>query len=79
MVGGQDLFLRKFSNTDNVRYTRQFGTSTAEEAYGIAVLDASTLFIAGSTQGAFVGDNRGSWDAFASRLNGNGTVIWTDQ
>ena len=78
-VGGNDAFVRKYSSGDAHVWTRQWGTLVGEELYGIAVSPTTNLFVAGGTNGALVGANQGSSDAFLSRLNAQGIVEWTDQ
>jgi hypothetical protein len=45
--GCNDAFVRKYTPRGDVRWTRQFGGSGCDEAFGIAVRGSSELYIAG--------------------------------
>jgi hypothetical protein len=77
-LGGADAFVRKYSAADNQVFTRQFGTATADAAYGIGLFFGDAL-AAGTTFGALAGSNRGSGDAYLRRFDLSGNTLWTDQ
>ena len=59
-----DGFLRKYDSAGNEIWTRQFGTSARDSAAGVAV-DATGVYVAGSTGGALPGQSSGGdFDAF---------------
>ena len=78
-TGVDDSFIRKYSLTGTELWTRQFGTPSGEEAYGVAV-DSSGVYVAGATNGLLAGTERfGAFDAFLRKYDANGTVQWTRQ
>ncbi|MEM9657474.1 MAG: SBBP repeat-containing protein, partial [Planctomycetota bacterium] len=74
-----DALLAKYSADGQLEWTRQWGTS-AREAWGGMATDASgAVFAAGYTNGSLAGENAGSQDAFVTKLDADGTLIWTRQ
>ena len=68
-AGGLDAFVRKYDATGTEVWTRQFGTSTTDDARGISV-DASGIYVAGLTDGTLQGQtNTGSLDVFMVKLS----------
>lgn len=62
-----------------VQWVRQFGSATADYAYGIAA-DATGVYIAGQTTGALPGQtSTGSANAYLRKYSQSGTVLWTRQ
>ena len=52
-------------------WTRQFGTESADLASGVAVDGKGSVYLAGSTQGAFPGHaNLGGIDVFIAKVSG---------
>ena len=79
-LGGDDAFLRKYNSAGVEQWTRQFGTPTADEAYGVAVDSSGNVFVAGYTRGAFPGyTNLGGYDAFVRQYNSAGVEQRTRQ
>ena len=72
-AGGFDAFLRKYDSVGNVQWTRQFGTSGADVAKGIAV-NATSVYVAGDLQ-----NSAGGTDAFIRKYDSAGNVQWTRQ
>lgn len=61
-------------------WTRQFGTHGDDEAYGIAVTPTGNIYISGNTNGTLPGQtSSGNADAFVSKYDGAGNVVWTRQ
>lgn len=62
-----------------VEWTRQFGTSTSDQANAVAV-DASGVYVAGYTRGTLPGQtSAGSWDVFLRKYDAAGREVWTRQ
>ena len=70
-LGDYDGFAAKFNSSLDLQGTvKQFGTTGADLTYSIAVDDASNVYIAGSTAGAFTGNTRlGLLDGFVAKFN----------
>ena len=77
-AGDSDGFLRKYDFDGAQVWTRQFGTSESDEILSMAI-DASGLYLAGATTGSMAGQTTGSVDAFVSKYDFNGQVVWTRQ
>ena len=62
-----------------VDWTRQFGTSSFDVAYAVAV-DGSGVYVAGRTDGTLPGEmSAGGDDAFLRKYGAEGTEAWTRQ
>jgi len=77
--GDLDLFLIKYSPTGAVLWKRQPGTPTWDATSGIAIDDQGHLYLAGTTEGALVGTNKGGDDVFVIQLDTDGRFLWTRQ
>ena len=63
-----------------VGWTTQFGTTSPDDAYGIAVNSAGSLFVIGQTSGVLPGQtSAGMIDAFLRRYDPSGAEVWTRQ
>jgi hypothetical protein len=76
-AGAGDAFVRKYDASGNEVWTRQFGSTSFDEALGIAV-DASGVYVAGRTFGTLP-DSAGADDAFVRKYDVSGTELWTRQ
>jgi hypothetical protein len=74
--GGIDAFVRKYDLDGNEIWTRQFGTSSTDDAWGIAV-DVSGVYVAGTALGALPGQTNAG--AFVRKYAVTGNEIWTRQ
>ena len=78
-AGNADAFVRKYDSEGKELWTRQFGTSTFDQARGIAV-DASGVYVAGLTAGPMPGQtSAGAHDAFVRKYDASGKELWTRQ
>jgi hypothetical protein len=75
-----DVFVRKYSSTGSLLWTRQFGSSQTERPSDLAVGTAGQLYVAGSTLGALPGQTHveGS-DSFVRAYDTDGLELWTWQ
>jgi hypothetical protein len=78
-AGSSDAFIRSYDSSGNHRWTRQFGTSNADVAAGIATDGNGNVYATGSTTGALEGSNAGSSDAFIRSYDSSGNHRWTRQ
>jgi len=79
IAGGYDVFLAKYDASGTQLWTRQFGTSTSDQGYGVAVDGAGNAFVTGWTAGSLGGPNAGGWDVFLAKYDTSGTQLWTRQ
>lgn len=77
-AGAKDVFLRKYDANGNALWTRQFGSSNYDEAFGVAVDATGNAFIVGVACGALPGSAyAGGCDAFVRKYDPNGNALWT--
>jgi autotransporter-associated beta strand protein len=77
--GNTDAYVRRYDTNGKVIWTRQFGSSAADYANGVAA-DASGVYVAGSTFGTLPGQtNVGNYDAFLSKYDNAGNLLWIRQ
>ncbi len=62
-----------------VEWTRQLGTSSWDLSNDVAADALGNVFISGYTQGSLGGPNAGSADAFVSKYDSSGSLLWTRQ
>lgn len=78
-AGGEDAFLRKYAADGTVQWSRQIGTSGSDGSYGVSADSFGNVFMTGYTTGSLNGANAGGVDAFISKYNSTGTLLWTRQ
>ena len=78
-AGSNDAFLAKYDTSGTLQWTKQLGTSNADESYSVAVDDAGNAFISGYTEGSLGGPNVGRADAFLAKYDTSGVPQWTRQ
>ena len=78
-AGNVDAFVRKYDPAGNEVWTRQFGSSSFDQARGVAV-NASGVYVAGMTADALPGQtSAGANDAFLRKYDAGGKELWTRQ
>jgi PKD domain/RTX calcium-binding nonapeptide repeat (4 copies)/Beta-propeller repeat len=80
-AGSIDAFARKYDAAGNEIWTRQFGTGSFDQSFGIAASD-SAVYVGGViwNGNALPGqESAGSEDAFVRKYDSNGTEVWTRQ
>lgn len=75
-MGLDDAFVRKYDLNGNELWTRQFGTSTVDSAWGVSAM-ADAVYVVGYTgTDSNVGE---SADALVRKYDLNGNELWTRQ
>ena len=77
--GAWDAFAAKLNSSGNLIWNSFLGGSDSDEGHDIIVDDNGNVYIAGSswsTWGSRLQAYTGDGDAFASKLDGNGNLIW---
>lgn len=78
--GSYDAFVRKYDSSGNEQWTRQFGTSSGDGAYGVAFDSVGNVYVAGFTSGTLPGRTyTGEVDAFVRKYDSSGNQLWTRQ
>jgi len=78
-TGSSDAFISKFDTDGNLVWTKQLGTPSFDASTSVSVDGLGNIFISGSTLGDFDGTNAGSLDAFISKFDTDGVLVWTRQ
>ena len=78
-AGGDDVFLSKYNASGDLLWTRQFGTPEDDCGYDAATDGSGNVYITGMTKGSLQASNAGLRDAFLSKFNNSGNVLWTRQ
>jgi len=78
-AGLSDAFVRKLDPSGATLWTRQFGTSSDDQAFGVAVDGSGNVYVVGVTYGALEVANGGVGDAFVRKLDPSGATLWTQQ
>lgn len=66
---GDDAFIRKYDSSGNELWDYQFGTGSRDVAYSVAIDRSGSIYVAGSTEGAFPGQQYpGNTDAFLLKI-----------
>lgn len=77
--GGLDAFVRKYSPSGDVVWTRQFGTPGSDIARAVAAAPDGSFILAGTTLGRLGGPNSGGADAYVRKYDPDGNPVWTRQ
>ncbi|AFY82417.1 SBBP repeat-containing protein [Oscillatoria acuminata] len=78
-AGNHDAILTKYDTNGNLLWTRQLGTPEVDVAFGVATDSVGNVYITGQTAGALEGTNAGNDDAFVTKYDTNGDLLWTRQ
>ncbi len=69
VTGGSDVFIRKYHSDGSEVWTNQLGTPERDAVAGVVVDGAGSLYVVGSTEGAFAGKtSSGSYDTFVLKM-----------
>jgi hypothetical protein len=78
-AGALDAFVSKYDAAGNLQWTRQLGTSSEDESYGVSADGLGNVYITGKTVGSLGGPHAGGYDAFVSKYDSGGNLKWTSQ
>jgi hypothetical protein len=74
-----DGFVRKYDTAGKLVWTHEFGTAAFDQSSGVSVDRLGNVFIGGYTVGSLGGPQAGGGDAFVSKLDLEGRLVWTRQ
>lgn len=78
-LGSLDAFVSKYDANGYALWTRQIGTANAEMGTSVAADDLGNVYTSGWTQGDLDGSNAGGPDAFLSKYDAAGDLVWIRQ
>ena len=78
-AGRSDAFVSKYDADGTLQWTRQLGTASRDESYGVSADRLGNVYISGRTYGSLGGANAGHGDAFISKFDASGILLWTQQ
>lgn len=79
-AGGVDAFIRRYSRSGRLQWTRQFGNAGDQRAVSVAVGSGGQVFLLGETSRALKGqDANGGTDIFLRKYRAGGALRWTRQ
>jgi hypothetical protein len=78
-LGNYDAYVARYDADGNLAWTRQLGTPSTERGYSLAADGHGGVYLAGQTDGAMNGNNAGDFDLFLTRIDPNGSSLWTRQ
>lgn len=67
------------ANSQDMLWNRQLGTAAFDASRGISADSLGSISISGETDGSLNGSNAGSTDAFLSKYDAAGNLVWTRQ
>ena len=76
--GGIDTFVKKYSPTGLVQWSKQFGSSAANFGADVVMDVDGNVYVLGTTEGA-LSTRVGGRDSFLRKFDPAGTVVWTRQ
>ena len=74
-----DPWLTKFDSDGNQLWTRQFGTISNDDTYGLATDKDDNIIMGGWTFKDLAGENAGFYDPWITKFDGDGNQLWTSQ
>ena len=78
-AGNCDAFLSKYDALGTLLWTEQLGTNKYDVSFSVSADSLGNAYISGETRGSLGGTNAGGSDAFLSKYDASGTLLWTEQ
>jgi hypothetical protein len=77
-AGLYDVFVRKYDRNGTEAWTRQFGTSFRDGAFGVAATPDREIYVVGVSESTLAGQSVGG-GPFIQKYDSNGVELWTYQ
>jgi hypothetical protein len=78
-AGNFDAYVARYDAAGNLQWIQQFGTSVADQGNSVSADGLGNVYISGSTDGSLFGPHAGGVDAFVSKYDAAGNLLWTKQ
>jgi len=77
--GKADLFVVKYNSSGTKQWTKQLGSSSNDDAIGVATDSSGNVYVVGGTKGDILNgvNKRGMTEAFVIKYNSSGKRQWT--
>lgn len=76
-TGNMNAMVRKLNSSGSVLWTKTYGTSSYDDAKGIATITGSEIYTTGLTKGSLAHANIGGEDGYLRKLSSSGNPLWT--
>ncbi len=77
--GEEDVFVRKYDGLGALLWTNQFGTAGVDFPGNTTIDGSGNLLLTGTTEGNLGGSYFGGSDAFISKIDTQGNMLWSRQ
>jgi hypothetical protein len=78
-VGARDAFVAKYDSSGTRLWTKQLGSTVDDRGWGVSADGVGNVYMAGTTAGSLQGANLGGTDAFLTKYDTTGALLWTRQ
>jgi len=78
-AGSWDAFVIKYDSDGNLLWTEQWGTTHTDYGHSISADSLGNVYVCGFTGESLGGPSAGEYDAFVSKLDASGNLLWTQQ
>jgi hypothetical protein len=78
-AGDIDAWIAKYDAEGTQLWTRQFGTPAGDGNYAVATDEMGNVYTSGYTLGSLASPNAGGLDAFITKYDAEGNLLWTRQ
>jgi formylglycine-generating enzyme required for sulfatase activity len=78
-AGSNDAFVAKYDADGALLWLRQFGTASLDISYGVSADALGSVYLSGYTVGSLGGTSAGLQDAFVTKFNAAGDLLWSTQ
>ena len=78
-AGARDAFVAKYDAAGARLWIKQLGTTVDDRGWGVSADGIGNVYLAGTTAGGLQGANLGGTDAFLTKYDATGALLWTRQ
>jgi hypothetical protein len=74
-----DTFVSKYDSAGNFQWNQIFGSAAYDEGSALVADGLGNVYVTGETRGNLAATNLGFSDAYLTKLNSAGAIVWTKQ